>query len=102
MLTLLDGRLVHGNTLTAAVVVENIKAASNSMTSAQSVHGSTAPSSVFLTGPTSKVNMPSVWILRVFVPSRPFPSLREDVSGCYEIRSSKVGNRHLLSGGTKS
>ncbi|CAN0515621.1 unnamed protein product [Ectocarpus sp. 12 AP-2014] len=38
--------LVHGNTLTAAVVIENIKAASESITSG---------SSVFLTGPTSKI-----------------------------------------------
>ena len=45
---LLVDRLVHGNTLTSAVVIENIKVANKSISS------SGAPC-VFLTGPTSKV-----------------------------------------------
>lgn len=61
------GRLVHGNTLTAAVVVENVKAAvamdptaTFCTNSADTPAGSRASSSsnkpcVFLTGATSKV-----------------------------------------------
>lgn len=58
LLTLPADRLVHGNTLTAAVVIENIKAASKSITSALSGYESiTSAPSVFLTGPTSKVGV---------------------------------------------
>jgi len=46
-------RLVHGNTLTAAVVIENIKAAAKSIDFDS--ESSTSAPCVFLTGPTSKV-----------------------------------------------
>lgn len=63
------GRLVHGNTLTAAVVVENVKAAIEADPAAAASASSTGPSDahpgsgasgsnrpcVFLTGATSKV-----------------------------------------------
>ncbi len=59
------GRLVHGNTLTAAVVVENIKAAVRASVAVNPHSGSSAlvddrnsygaPCGVFLTGATSKV-----------------------------------------------
>jgi len=52
-LAILSIRLVHGNTLTAAVVIENIKAANKSIDfDSRSITGDPC---VFLTGPTSKV-----------------------------------------------
>ena len=55
------GRLVHGNTLTAAVVVENVKAAAAAIPEAKRSDTSgrcvARPPSVFLTGATSKVKL---------------------------------------------
>ncbi|CAN0267764.1 unnamed protein product [Scytosiphon promiscuus] len=48
----LNLRLVHGNTLTSAVVIENIKAAAISI---DFDSGNTSAPCVFLTGPTSKI-----------------------------------------------
>lgn len=71
------GRLVHGNTLTAAVVIENIKAAKESMNDALCAYDSiTSAPSVFLTGPTSKV-CAGCTICFCSLPSSSCPACRE-------------------------